>query len=136
MNWATFWAAVGKFFSDIGSIFLTNLEAAIPVAEQAASNFLTALVDEIIAGINNGTIPLPVLAAEPGATVDPLVLGRQKRDAAFTAVQAKLATVTVPAGVTISNSMIYWQIETCVRKAKNMGNGGNFPGGNSGPVSK
>jgi hypothetical protein len=134
MSWITFIQELESFFSSVGQVFLQNIKAAIPVLEQAVSNFLSALVAQIVADIENGTIPLPVLAAEPGTPVDPLALGKRKRDAAFTAVTEKLKTTTIPDGMVISNSMIYWQIETSVRALKNMGNGGNFPGGNSGPV--
>ena len=132
MTWQIFWAAVGTFFSDVGSVFLSNLKAAIPVLEQEASNILTVIVDAIIAGIESGAIPLPVLAIEGATKLD---LGKQKRDIAFDAVQAKLATITLPKGVTVSNSLIYWQIETSYQKYKvtTSGNGGNFPGGNTGP---
>jgi hypothetical protein len=133
MNWATFIASLESFFSSVGQIFLTNIKAAIPVLEQAASNFITQLVDEIVAGIKNGTIPLPVLAAEPGAVVPSV--GDQKRTLAFNLVKEKLAATTIPADMTITDSLIYWQIETSVRKVKQVGNAGNFPGGNSGPVA-
>ena len=135
MNWNTFWASVGAFFSSVGSIFLSNIKAAIPVLEQAASNFLSALVAQIIADIENGTIPLPSLAAAPGAPTVPV--GDTKRSVAFNTVKQKLATTNVPpSGMTISDSLIYWQIETSLRAYKNKGNGGVLPGGNSGPVSK
>jgi hypothetical protein len=145
MNWGAFFQSLGKFFSGIGQTFLANVMAAIPQIEQAAINFLTGIVDTIITDIETGVIPLPALAVnpnEPGAVTDveaqALALGKVKRDAAFNAVKQKLAGMTIPEDITVTNSLIYWQIETSVRKYKtnNSGNGGNFPGGNSGPVAK
>lgn len=134
MNWTTFWDAVGSFFSDVGSVFLAGIKAAIPIAEQAAINFIVALVDQVVTDIETGVIPLPVLLDKEA---DPLTIGKNKRDLAFNTIQAKLKTVTIPTGMVINNSTVYWQIETSVQKYKtaNSGNGGNFPGGNSGPVA-
>jgi len=135
MSWGSFIQSLESFFSSVGQAFLANVQASIPALEQAAINFLTSIADAIINDIESGVIPLPALAAEPGATVDPLVLGKQKRDAAFTAIQAQLVKTPPPAGVTVTNSLVYFTIELSVQKAKQMGNGGNLPGGNSGPVS-
>lgn len=142
MNWGAFFQSLGKFFSGIGQQFLANVMAAIPQIEQAAINFLTGIVDVIIADIETGVIPLPVLAANPADKAQDnesvkLALGNAKRGAAFSAVKQKLATMAIPEDITITDSLINWQIETSVRKYKNnaAGNHGNFPGGNSGPQS-
>lgn len=134
MDWSKFWDAVGSFFSNIGSVFLANIKAAIPVVEQAALNLLETIADAVIAGIENGTIPLPALATE---AVVKSQESNHKRDTAFSAIQAKLAVPgTVPLGTTINDSTVYLAIEIAVQKYKvnNSGNGGNFPGGNSGSL--
>lgn len=128
MNWTKFWDAVGSFFNDIGSVFLAGIKAAIPIAEQAAINFIAALVDQVITDIETGVIPLPFTASE-----DKLALGNTKRNIAFNEIKKKLETVVIPEGMVIKDSIIYWQIETSVQWYKS-GNHGNFPGGNSGPV--
>jgi hypothetical protein len=135
--WSNFWQEVEIFFSDVGTTFLSSIKAAFPVLEQAAMNFLVAIADAIVAAIESGAIPLPVLAADPGTPVDSLAVGEQKRKAAFVAIQAKLAETPPPAGMTVSTSLINSAIEISVQKYKvaNSGNHGNFPGGNSGPVS-
>lgn len=130
MSWKIFWDSVGAFFSDVGATFLTNLKASLPVAEQAVSNILTAIVDAIVAGIESGAIPLPALASDKSA------ISNSKRNTAFNATKEKLSTTTIPNGMVISDSMIYWQIETSYQKLKTIGNQGNFPGGNSGPEGK
>jgi hypothetical protein len=142
MNWSAFFQSLGKFFSGIGQQFLANVMAAIPQVEQAAINFLSGIVDVIITDIETGVIPLPVLAANPADKAQDsqsakLALGKTKRDVAYGAIQQKLAGMTIPEDITITDSLIYWQIETSVRKYKNnnSGNHGNFPGGNSGPQS-
>lgn len=134
MNWTSFLESVGHFFSDIGMIFLANIKAAIPVAEQAAQNFLVNIVDAIIAGIESGVIPLPVFASE--GAVDPLTAGKTKREVAFAAIQKKLVETPPPTGMAISTSSINWAIETSVKKYKinNSGNQGN--GGPTGDFSK
>lgn len=139
MNWGKFFQSLGKFFSGIAQTFLANLMAALPILEQAAVNFLMQVVDEIIAGIASGAIPLPVFEAK-GLSVKEakLQLGKVKRDIAFDLIQKKLAEMSIPEDIAphISDSLINWTIETSVRKYKNAnsGNHGNFPGGNSGPV--
>ena len=135
MSWGTFIQELETFFSDVGQAFLSNVKAAWPVLEQAGLNFLVAIADAIVAAIESGAIPLPVLAVESGAPVDPLVLGRQKQRAAFDAIQAQLAKTPPPAGVVVNTSLINSAIEISVGKLKQIQNAGNFPGGNSGPVS-
>lgn len=135
MSWSSFIQSLESFFTSVGQVFLSNIQAAYPALEQAAINFLTVIADAIIAGIESGAIPLPVLAAEPGAPVDALALGRLKQQTAFNLIQAQLKTTPPPAGVTITTSLINSAIEISVQKNKQMGNGGNFPGGNSGPVA-
>ena len=136
--WTNFWAEVEVFFSDVGTAFLANVKAAWPVLEQAGLNFLVTIADAIVAAIESGAIPLPVLAAEPGVTVDPLAVGRQKQLVAFNAIQAQLVKTPPPAGVVVSTSLINSAIEISVGKYKvaNSGNQGNLPGGNSGPVAE
>lgn len=135
MSWSTFVQELESFFSSVGQAFLTNIKAAYPVLEQAALNFLSTVVDAIIAGIESGAIPLPVLVAEPGDGVNPDALGNQKRAVALAQVRAYLVTNPPPAGMTITTSLINSAIEISVAKMKQVGNGGNFPGGNSGPVA-
>ena len=137
MSWGTFIQELETFFSDVGQAFLSNVKAAWPVLEQAGLNFLVAIADAIVAAIESGAIPLPVLAVEPGATVDPLALGRTKQRVAFDAIQAQLVKTPPSAGVVVSTSLINSAIEISVAKYKvaNSGNHGNFPGGNSGPVA-
>ena len=133
MSWSTFIQSLESFFSDVGQVFLTNIKAAIPVVEQAGLNFLEALADAVVAAIESGAIPLPVLASE--GTPDPVAVSNSKRDAAFAAIQVKLATTNVPpAGITINKSLTYLAIEIAVQKMKCMGNGGN--GGSTGDFSK
>ena len=132
MNWTAFWASVEAFFSDVGTQFLKSIQAAWPVLQQALMNFLIVIVQDIVNGIANGTIPLPVLAPEKAS--DPLAIGKQKRDMAFELVNKKLTTMNnVPAGIT--KSQIYSAIEICyqIYQVDAAGNHGNFPGGNSGP---
>ena len=96
---------------------------------------MSVIADAIIADIESGAIPLPALATAPGTAVDKVNQGRAKQVAAFNAIQAKLTTTPPPAGVTITNSLINSAIEIAVQKNKQLGNQGNFPGGNSGPVA-
>lgn len=135
MSWSSFIVELESFFSSVGQAFLANIKTAYPALEQAAINFLTTVADAIIAGIESGAIPLPVLAAEPGAPIDPLALGRLKQQTAFNAIQAQLKVTPPPTGMVISTSLINSAIEISVQKHKQLGNQGNFPGGNSGPVA-
>jgi hypothetical protein len=132
--WSNFWLSVEEFFSAAGTTFLNSIKAAWPALQQELMNFLILIVQDIVNGISNGTIPLPVLAAKSGATPDEIkvALGNQKRDLAFNLIKQKLATMpNVPSGVT--NSQIYSAIEICyqIYQVNASGNHGNFPGGNS-----
>jgi hypothetical protein len=132
---SNFWSEVEIFFSDVGTTFLSNLKTAWPVLEQAGLNFLVVIADAVVKAIESGAIPLPVLAVEPGATVDivaaKLANGRAKQLVAFNAIQAQLVKTPPPTGIVIRTSLINAAIEISVAKNKQMGNGGNFPGGNN-----
>ena len=105
-------------------------KAAYPALEQAALNFLSVIADSVITGIENGTIPLPALAADPAVSVDPLALGRTKQAAAFNAIQAHLTANPPPEGIKINTSLINSAIEIAVAKKNQIGNQGN--GGTTG----
>lgn len=131
MSWSAFIQSLEAFFTSVGQTFLTNIKTAYPALEQAAMNFLVVIADAIIAGIESGAIPLPVLASEPGTVVDTLALGRTKQLTAFNAIQEKLKITPPPAEMVITTSLINSAIEISVQKHKQLGNQGNFPGGNS-----
>ena len=137
---SNFWAEVEIFFSDVGTTFLSNLKTAWPVLEQAGLNFLVAIADSIVAAIESGAIPLPVLAIEPGVTVDPiaskLANGRAKQLAAFNAIQTQLVKTPPPTGTVVTTSLINAAIEISVAKNKQIGNQGVLVGGNSGPIAE
>lgn len=99
-----------SFFGGVWHFLLDYIHAAIPEATAVIMKDLLPIADQEVAIVN-----------------DSQMSGAQKRDAAFAAIQGKLASI----GLEVAGHLVYLAIEMAVTKLKSVpdGNTGILPGG-------